>query len=386
MTPASPPTDAHEAEFPLEPGLCHLNHAGVAPWPRRAMEAACAFARENAAQGSLDYPGWLRNEARLRRNLAALLGVSDPDEVALVPSTSAGLSLVAHGLAWQTGDEIVLPAGEFPSNRIVWDSLRQRHGVRLVEIPLPERDPEAALIQALGRRTRLLAASAVSYANGLRLDLGRLDEACRRNGVLFCVDAIQQLGALPFDALAAGADFVAADGHKWMLGPEGLAAFWCRPELRERLSLLQHGWHMVEAMGEFERQDWQPARSARRFEPGSPNMLGIHVLKASTDLLLEVGMKQVAEALRARRRHLEEGLSRLGCRIHSPRGEQRDSGILVFSHPRIDADALYAWLMQHRVLCARRGPGVRFSPHFYTPHARLELALERVAEALHALT
>ncbi|RMG58820.1 MAG: aminotransferase class V-fold PLP-dependent enzyme [Gammaproteobacteria bacterium] len=368
-------------EFPLDPALCHLNHAGVAPWPRRAVQAACDFATENMRQGSLDYPRWLRAEQDLRENLGQLLGVADTEGVALVPSTSAGLSLVAHGLSWQAGDEIVIPAGEFPSNRIVWDALATRHDVRLVEVA-PGRDPEASLIAAMNRRTRLLSVSAIDYATGLRLDLERLGQACRQREILFCVDAIQQLGALPFDAEACQADFVAADGHKWLLGPEGLGVFWCHPKRLDLLQLNQHGWHMVEQMGHFEAPDWTPARSARRFEPGSPNMTGIHALRASTGLLLETGMTEVAAALRSRRQYLEAGLEQLGMAIHSPRDTARDSGILVFSHPRIDATDLYSRLMDARVLCARRGRGVRFSPHFYTPFDTLDRALEHVGEIL----
>ncbi|MNH22896.1 putative cysteine desulfurase [compost metagenome] len=138
----------------------------------------------------------------------------------------------------------------------------------------------------------------MQFGSGLRLDLTRLGQGCRARKVLFCVDAIQQIGALPFDVQRYECDFAMADGHKWMLGPEGLGVFYCRAALRPQLRLNAYGWHMLDNMGDFERRQWQPARSARRFECGSPNMLGACALEASLSLLEEVGMDEVARQWR----------------------------------------------------------------------------------------
>jgi selenocysteine lyase/cysteine desulfurase len=339
------------------------------------------FAQENIRRGSLAYADWLATEARLRRQLAGLVNAPSADDIALVGSTSAGLSLVAYGLDWQPGDEVVTAAQEFPSNRVVWESLAPRHSVRTRLVDLKGRtDPEQALIDALDTRTRLLAISAVQYASGLRLDLQGLGEACRERGVLFCVDAIQQVGAAPFDVQAIGADFAAADGHKWMLGPEGVALFYCRAELRERLRLHQYGWHMVEHHNDFTRRDWAPAASARRFEPGSPNMLGTVALAESTALLLEIGLDEVGAGLADNVGYLIESLSAEGFEILSPRTPERRLGIVVFRHPTQDTEALYRGLMQRRVLCAQRGGGVRFSPHWYTPRTALDTAVQHAVE------
>ncbi|MFM1892165.1 MAG: hypothetical protein RLZ44_1242, partial [Pseudomonadota bacterium] len=282
-------------EFPLAPDLAYLNHAAVAPWPRRAAAAVARFAEENLHQGARHYPAWLEVEQRLRERLARLLNAPSPDDIALLKNTSEGLSVVAHGLAWSAGDNVVGIHADFPSNRVVWESLG-RCGVRFRGVDLnAAADPEQALIAACDRDTRLLAVSSVHYATGLRLDLERLGRHCRAHGILFCVDAIQSLGALPLDVQALGVDFVAADGHKWLLGPEGIAVFYCRPELRERLTLHQFGWHMLAHPGDYERLDWQPAASAKRFECGSPNMLGIHGLEASLALLQAVGPDKVMQ-------------------------------------------------------------------------------------------
>ncbi|MBK1716677.1 aminotransferase class V-fold PLP-dependent enzyme [Thiocystis violacea] len=373
-------------EFPLAPDVCHLNHAAVGPWPRRTVEAVARFAEENARQGSLGYPRWLAVEQRLRERLARLINADSPTDIALAKNTSEALSVIAHGLAWEPGDSIVGIAQEFPSNRIVWESLADR-GVIWRALDLERStDPEADLIALCDESTRLIAVSWVQYARGLRLDLERLGAHCRTHGRLFCVDGIQGLGALPFDLKHVRADFVVADGHKWMLGPEGLALLYVRPELRERLTLRQFGWHMVAHSGDFDRADWAPAADARRFECGSPNLLGAHALEASLSLLAEIGMEGVWSRLQERTEHLIGLIDRRGFELLTPRDPARRAGIISFRVPGVPSEPLYRELMERRVLCAQRGGGIRFSPHFHTPLATLDRAMEILDEILNRVT
>ncbi|MGF6693117.1 aminotransferase class V-fold PLP-dependent enzyme [Metapseudomonas resinovorans] len=353
-------------EFAHADGLRYLNHAAVAPWPKRATRAVQSFAEENWRLGARDYPDWLTVERRLRERLAKLLNAPTTADLALVKNTSEALSFVAFGLDWRAGDQVVISNQEFPSNRVVWEALK-RYDVDTVQVSLDGSDPEGALLAACGPRTRLLSVSAVQYASGLRLDLQRLGKECRRRGVLFCVDAIQQLGALPFDAQAIDCAFAMADGHKWMLGPEGLGVFYCRIDLREQLKLHEYGWHMLEHPGDYERADWTPSRTARRFECGSPNMLGAMALEASLSLLEEVGMEQVAVALGERVQWLQEGLAKIpGTQLLSPLNPARRAGILSFRLDGWDNQTLFEQLRAKQVVCAQRGGGIRFSPHFYT--------------------
>ncbi len=372
--------DALQDLFAVDPEIIYLNHAAVAPWPVPVQEAVCRFARENAHAGSRHYPRWLATEQRLRERAARLLGVEGTDGIALVKNTSEGLSFVAHGLDWQAGDEVVIPAGEFPSNRIVWESLAPR-GVVVREVPLDFAQPEAALMAACGPATRLMSVSAVQYASGLRLDLDRLGTFCREHDILFCIDAIQWLGALPFDAVAARADFVVADGHKWLLAPEGLGLFFCREALLDRLKLHEYGWHMVAHPGEFDRRDWAPAASARRFECGSPNMLGVHALDAALGLLLEIGLDRVAARIAERTDRLVAALADGDrFRLLSPASRERRAGIVTFAPLRETPEALFQRLQAAGVQCALRGGGVRLSPHFHTPMAQIERVLALLEE------
>ncbi|MBS0001471.1 MAG: aminotransferase class V-fold PLP-dependent enzyme [Thioalkalivibrio sp.] len=368
-------------EFP-QSEIIHLNHAAVGPWPLRTAEAVTAFARENAVTGSLHYGAWLKVEAATRVLARELLAAAVASDVAFVKNTSEALSIVAFGLQWSPGQNIVIPHGEFPSNRVVWIKAAERFGLEVREIELPFDDPETALLAACDRDTALLSTSAVQFATGLRLDLERLGAALRPRGVLFCVDAIQHLGALPFDLEAVQADFVMADAHKWLLAPEGVAIFYVRPELRERLVLQEYGWRMLADAGDYSSYELTDAPDARRFEPGSPNLLGIHALHASLSLLLETGMDVIAEEIEARWTYLHEGLQRLGCRTITPEDRRRHAGILTFVPARGDTESLYRTLQEHGVLCAKRGGGIRLSPHFYLTSETLDRALAIVAKGL----
>lgn len=371
------------SEFPLTDGLIYLNHAAVGPWPRRTCEAVQQFAMENFQQGARGYPQWLRVERALKAQLQRLINAPAVEDIALLKNTSEALSVVARGLSWRAGDNVVICAQEFPSNRIVWESLRE-FGVecRVVNIDTHGPDPEALLLAATDRATRLLSVSSVQYATGLRMDLARMGTHCRARDILFCVDAIQSLGVLPFDVQALHADFVVADGHKWLLGAEGLALFYCAAEWRERLRLHQYGWHMVERYDDFDAMEWIPARSARRFECGSPNMLGIHALHASLSLIEEIGVPAIADNCLRNSEYLIDLINTSDVLdLLTPARSGRFAGIVSFRSRHEDSRTLYARLMAAGVVCAARGGGVRFSPHFYTRTDQLTRALAIAAHS-----
>jgi selenocysteine lyase/cysteine desulfurase len=367
---------SYSTEFALQDEVIYLNHAAVSPWPQRTVNAVSAFAAENGNQGSLSYPQWMQTEQALRDQLRDLINAPSSNDIALVKNTSEALSFVAAGIDWHAGDNLVSSNQEFPSNRIVWESLSPL-GVELRQADLDSADtPEDALFNLVDEKTRMIAISSVQYATGTKMDLERIGRFCEEKGLLFCIDAIQSIGAVPLDVQACKAHFVAADGHKWMTGPEGLGVFYCNASMRDKLRLTQFGWHMVEAVGDFDRKEWQPAASARRFECGSPNMLAIHALHASLSLLLETGMELVSDHILANSRFLFDGLMAMGYSIVTPTTTGRYAGIVSFYHSNIASDKIHAKLDENGVFCALRGGNIRFSPHFYTPRAHLEHVLE----------
>ncbi len=366
-----------ENEFSFEHGLIYLNHAAVAPWPARTAEAVRCFATENERHGAQHYPEWMKVESDLREKFSRLINAPSPDDIALLKNTSEALSFVAYGLKWRPGDNIIISDQEFPSNAIVWHSLKDK-GVEVREVNLSGATrPEDALIKAIDNKTRLLSVSSVQYASGLRMELSYLGDACKKKKVLFCIDAIQSLGAIPFDVEAVQADFVMADTHKWMLGPEGIALFYCRAEIREQLTLHEYGWRMLEDMSNYTPSAWTITDTARRFECGSPNMLGIHGANASLSLLLDIGIDKIEAELLQRSLFTVECLhenDNLTVITDSQTG--RLAGIITFKSSEIESQILYEKLMKNNVICAPRGGGVRFSPHFYTPFDDIKMAVQ----------
>ncbi len=366
-------------EFPQNEDLIYLNHAAVSPWPERTKRAVSRFAQENVAQGAQRYPHWLTVEARLRERLQKLINAPQAEDIALLKNTSEALSVIAYGIDWKPGDNLVISNQEFPSNRIVWESLaHQGVQVKVADLDGPE-SPEQAIIDCFDSNTRLLSISSVQYASGLKVDCQQLGNACKERNVLFCIDAIQSIGAHTFDVQSYQADFVVADGHKWMLGPEGLALFYSRRDIRDQLTLRQFGWHMVKHKGDYDRLDWEPTDSALRFECGSPNMLGTYALEASLSLIEEVGMAQIEQRLTEKVQYLTEQLSKIShIELLGQTAAHRQAGIITFKHRTQDNQKLHATLMSENIICAHRGGGIRFSPHFYTPLEKIELALQRI--------
>lgn len=363
-------------EFPLTDELIYLNHAAVAPWPKRTGEAVIKFAEQNTRYGSHFYLDWLNKEAELRSQLQALLNAPSADDIALVKNTSEALSFVAYGLDWQPGDNIVSSNEEFPSNRLPWESLADQD-VEFRQADLHSADsPEDALFALVDGNTCLLTISSIQFASGLRMDLERIGEFCKRRGILFCIDAIQSLGAVQFDVQAYQADFVMADGHKWMFGPEGLGVFYTTPEARDNLKLTQYGWHMMKDIHNYENQPWEIHPAARRFECGSPNMLGIHAFSASLSLLLETGMDAVEAQVLEKADYLNNAINKNEQLVLLPAKQaQLKSGIVIFKHRTVASEVLYKHLQDNGVVCALRGGGIRFSPHFYNTLEEIDRAL-----------
>lgn len=368
-----------EREFPQDPGLIYLNHAALGPWPKRCGDAIQAFAKQNVYRGAADYEIWYRTEAALREKLAWLINAPTHKDIAIMKNTSECLSAIAWGLDWKPGDNLVVGRQEFPSNLLPWRALK-RVGVETREVDLyQDKEPEILLMDAIDENTRLLSVSAVQFDTGLAMDLERLGQACEDRGILFCVDAIQGLGALPFDVQAVKAHFVAADGHKWLLAPEGAALFYIAEEVRESLSLYQQGWRMVDDYFVFDRSDWTPSKSARRFEAGSGNTLGMIGLDASLSLFQDLGIDTVSERLTRNARLLMDGLGDIsGVRLITPDEPGRFAGIVTFKIKGVKDQDVHRGLVDKGIVCSVRN-GVRLAPGFYHCSDQMLATVESVA-------
>jgi len=367
-------------EFQALPDCIYLNHAGISRLPLRSAAALDRHARRHAASGGIHYAEWIELEQRLRARVALLLGAAQASEIAFLENTSAALSLVAWGFPWTPGDNVVTSNQEYPANRLCWQSLAAT-GVetRLVELGA---DPEAALLAACDGRTRLLAISAVEFATGIRFDLERLGTACAQRGIAFCVDAIQALGVVPIDVARAHIDFLAAGCHKWLMGPEGLAVFYCAPAWLERLRLHQFGAHMTSNPTDFEAAEWHPAADARRFECGTLNRLGMTALDASLSLGEDLGWNTIHERVRQYADVIVAAVqANPWLELVTPPAPDRRAGIVTFRGSGRPQNGLYEALRAAGVWGSPRAGGVRLAPHVSNTRAEME-QIEKIIKTL----
>lgn len=367
--------------FPILRELDFFNHAGVAPLSGPAAAAMRAYADHAASRAYVD-SGWYRTAVHVKALAARLIHARGPHEIAFVPNTSTGLALVARGIDWVPGDNVIITSVEYPANRYPWVDLH-RQGVEVIEVAQSSdgRIDAAEVADAITDRTRLVSLSHVQYASGYRVDLKPISDMVHQVRGYLCVDAIQSVGVLPVDVQAMGIDFLAADGHKWMLGPEGCGIFYCHEDLAPLLHPGVVGWmNMVDAQnyGDY-RYEFQP--DARRFEPGSYNIAGILGLGASLDLLLDLGIDEVWRRVEALTTRLCDGLASRGYRIFSPRDQPGErSGIVAWlPKPGQDPKRLVGDLERQGIILAVREGRLRASPHFYNTPEQIDRLLEASA-------
>jgi cysteine desulfurase/selenocysteine lyase len=370
--------------FPVLGKVDFFNHAGVSPIPRVASDALRAYAAQAESSAYLG-SNWYADIEKLR-GLAAKLINATPGEIAFVKNTSEGISIVANGIDWQWGDRIVTTGVEYPANVYPWMEMVRNRGCNLVMVP-EETDANGArhvpvekiLEEAAHERTRLVTISHVEYASGQRHDIAKIGAFCRENGKLICVDGIQSLGVLPVDVQAMNVDFLSADGHKWLLGPEGAGIFYCRQELIERTRPLMVGWMNVINAQDYGQYDYTLRPDAGRFECGTHNIAGLLALKASVELLSSVGIGTIAQRIRVLTDRLIEGVSQKGYSVLSPRDKWQWSGIVSFASASHPHEPLFHGLRrQHRTEIALREGRLRVSPHFYNTEAQIDRLIEHL--------
>jgi selenocysteine lyase/cysteine desulfurase len=349
-------------QFPSAERVVHMNHAGISPLPRCVAAAIHTFADDGLLLDRDVYQRWETRAEAVRAAAARLIGAR-AHEVAFIRSTSEGLSLVASGLPWQSGDNVVAVADEYPSNVYPWFGLR-RLGVETRLLARRQlRVTAADVAAAIDARTRVVALSSVDWQSGFRTDLASVSEVCRGRGVLLVVDGIQSVGALRMDVAACGLDVVAAGGHKWLLAPEGCGLLFVSDRVVERIHPVMLGWKSVDDASAYLPYHFDLRGDAGRFEAGSAPHLAIHALGAAIDLLLEIGAAPIEARVLELTDQLADGLRSLGATVMSPRGPAERSAILTFALG--DTAALHRALTEAGIVVRQRLGGIRLAPHFY---------------------
>ncbi|MEQ9619179.1 MAG: aminotransferase class V-fold PLP-dependent enzyme [Deltaproteobacteria bacterium] len=366
----------YRREFPITEQSVYLDHAGVVPVSLRVKKEVERFLTEAAGKAIINYDSWMDRVEEVRSGCARLVG-ADTEEIAFVKNTSHGISIVAGGLDWREGDNVLVFEREFPSNIYPWLALEKK-GVQVKLIPFnKDRILLEDIEKLIDSRTKLITMSSVQSVNGFMIDLCKLGALCRHNGILFFVDAIQSLGVVPMDVEKYNVDFLAADGHKWLLAPEGTGIFYCRKELAGNLSPNLIGWKSVKEDNNFEKIDLTLKDSALRFEEGSFNVMGIFALGASLDLLFEIGIDRIGEKVHELGDVIMDEALKRGFRLRTPRNRQERGGIVSFSGG-FDPAELREKLWASNIIVNYRGGALRVAPHFYNTEEEILILFKSI--------
>ncbi|RFC43371.1 MAG: Selenocysteine lyase/Cysteine desulfurase [Verrucomicrobia bacterium] len=366
--------EIRRAAFPVCREKVFLAHAGVTALPRAVADAVIDYT-DACTRDDQEYEGVLRRIQETRRLCADFIGAK-PNEIALLGPTSLGLSLVANGLPWQPGDEVVAYLDDYPANVYPWMEL-ERRGVRLIPLR-PERPGEITpevVARALTPRTRLVSLASAHFLTGYRIDIDAIGHLVHDHGALFCLDAIQTLGAFP--TRVDHVDFLSADAHKWMLGPLAAGIVYVKETHFERLRPTLLGAWNVKSPGFVAQETVAFENGARRYEPGVLNCAGLFGMRAALELIGRVGLPQVSARLRELKQILVTGLKRRGFEIYGPGDGEQVHAITTCSHTTRDLGGLFQFLKERGIVTSFREDRIgtrllRLSPHFYNTPEELE--------------
>ena len=370
-TPIESLWETHRDDFPVTSRLVYLNHAAVAPLCGPVAAAMKGLADDAWMHGSHHYDQWLAAYEGLRVAAAGMVN-AHRDEIAIVKNTSEGIATVALGLDWHSGDRLVAFEEEFPANQYPWRMLEKK-GVGITWLSV--RDP-LDKVDAACRGARLLAVSFVQYLSGFRADLEAIGEICRRHGVFFFVDAIQGLGAFPLDVRKANIQALAADGHKWLLGPEGCGILYIQKDFLDSVAPVEFGWTNVASFSDYASRDMSLRSDACRYECGTLNTIGCFGLRASFEYLNQIGVARIAPAVRMLADRVAGGAAAKGYEVLGDRTSENGSGIVSIRKADIDSRMAVSRLRQERIAVASRQGWVRVSPHFYISPGEIDRMIE----------
>jgi selenocysteine lyase/cysteine desulfurase len=358
-------------EFPVRRALTYLNHAAVSPLCRRAADAMHGLITDATLFGSIHYETWMKAYDRLRVAAAALIN-ANAGEIALVKNTSEGIAIFANGLKWRAGDVVVAFREEFPSNFYPWKRLEAEG----VEVRWLSCFDSLDRIDGACQGARLLAISYVQYLSGYRVDLDAIGEICARRRAIFFVDAIQGMGAFPIDVRRSRIHALAADGHKWMLGPEGCGILYIQQDLQDDVFPTEFGWTNTAQYADYSSRDMALRPDAGRYECGTLNTAGCFGLAASLEFILEVGVERIAAAVQSRTDEIHAGVTSLGFETFSERWAGTGAGIVSFRKQSVESHLVVKRLKDAKISVAGRQGWVRAAPHFYISPEDVKLLLD----------
>jgi selenocysteine lyase/cysteine desulfurase len=371
---------ALRAELPITKHWAFFDHAAVGPLSVRAQRVMAEWAADVVENAAVNHRQW-KERIESARALAGQLLHCEALDIAFIKNTSEGVGIVAEGYPWKPGDNIVTAAEEYPANIYPWMNLAAR-GVEMRAVA--SRNSRLwidGIVAAIDGHTRIVSLSFVEFASGFRNDLEAIGAICKERGISFFVDAIQGLGVLPLDVQAANIDFLAADGHKWLLGPEGAGILYVRRELVERLHPVDIGWNSVVNNLNFSTIDFQLKPHAGRWESGTLNFAGILGLGASLEMLMEIGIPAVGQQVLELTDYLCSRAGECGCEVYSSRQAADKSGIVSLVPGGRDPRSLVRQCRQVGIVINQRAGRLRVSPHCYNTTEEIDRLVDVLRQA-----
>ena len=371
-------TELRHRLFPITKSRIFMAHAAVTVLPGPVAEAMSALI-QRCSEDFRDFSETLALIQRTRESAARLINAS-PDEIALLGPTSLGLSLVANGITWAPGDEVVCYLDDYPANVYPWMNLRDKGvQIRFIEPAQVGELTVEALQRVLTPKTKLVALASCSFLSGFRIDIAAIGKLLRKQGILFCLDAIQTLGAFP--TTVEYVDFLSADAHKWLLGPLAIGVVYVRKELFEVCRPTLLGAWNLKAPNFIAQNQIEFVEGAQRYEPGVLNLPGVAGMKAAIDFLHEIGIDKIAQRILSIRSRLVSGLTELGfTTLGENNPSMHQSGIITVAHPTRDIVSEHKRLLENGIVCSPRqdrqgNQYLRFSPHFYNSEDEIDRVL-----------
>jgi len=366
---SSPVTDYRQEWFEIEDAT-YLNLAAQSPMPRVAHRAVQTAIEWKKNPHHIPDSAYFEVPNRIRASIAKLIG-GQPEEIALTTGASAGMSVVAYGLTWKPGDEVLTAKGEFPMQYATWKPMEAREGIVVKVVTPRDRFLTADdLIAAMTPRTRVISVSMVRFDNAVLLDAARLAAACHAQGALLLLDVSQSCGGMPLDVAKLGADFVVCAGYKWLLSPYGTGFFWAKNAHIEKMRPGPFYWAAAEGAEKFHSlafENPQPVTGARRWDMAeTSNYFNFAAMDASVQFVLQFKPETVLARNRKLIDFLFERLPKDRCVPASPldSAQRGPYGCFTARSPEKTAE-LYHQLVKEKIITSLREGNIRVSPHLY---------------------
>jgi len=361
--------------FPITENKIYVNHASSSPFSIKIKEALNDHIQLRATDPDTAWKNMFQTSQKLRSLFSGIIKADSTDRIAYTQNTTHGLNIIASGLDWKKGDEILIPDNEFPANVYPYKNL-ERQGVDINFLPTPEGGITPKILRSsINSNTKLLSLSFVEFLSGYKHDLKSIGQICKENDVIFIVDSIQGLGAIPIDVQKYHIDGLANGGHKWLMSPTGIGFLYLTKQLQNKITQSQLGWSGLNDFSNFLDYNRSIKASAKRYELGTLNFDGLIGAHTAISLLQNIGINNIYSHLKQLTTYCLRELKKIGMNIHTNDEIEHRSGIITFYKDN-DSKNLFKYLKGNEVVCSFRHKMIRISPHFYNNREEIDRIIQ----------